>query len=226
MEILYKNHEYIAELLKIYNNFVTYYAWGAIGSPANKKNRERYNVPNAPEESFLFDCSGFAYKALPLGWYGDRKRVYGGADPAKYPELYNCNDIISICPYSSSDFSDILPGEVLYMKGHVGIYIGDGKAVECTSKWDNCVLISQVTNIDSGLNMPYKRKWLRHGRLPFIDYGLEKELQPEYTIARIGEGLIRIARRCNISFDEIRKLNPGIKGPAYVVRLGQKVRIK
>lgn len=224
MEILFKNHEYIAKLLYIYNNFLTYYAWGAFGAPANKKNQNRYNVPDAPTEAFLFDCSGFAYKAIPWGWTGDPKRTYGGATYKKIPELETA-DIISICTYSSSDFSDILPGEVLYMKGHVGIYLGDGKAIECTSKWDNCVLISQVTNIESTLNLPYKRKWLRHGRLPFIEY-VEVDIKPEYTTARLGEGLIRIARRSGITFDEIKRLNPGIKGPAYIVRLGQKVRIR
>lgn len=50
--------------------------------------------------------------------------------------------------------------------------------------------------------------------------------EPEYTIARIGEGLIRIAKRCGISFEEIKRLNPQIKGPVYLVRIGQKVRIR
>lgn len=225
MEKMYQNLEYVNKLLDIQRNYKTYYAWGAIGSPANKKNRERYKVPNAPSDSFLFDCSGFAYKALPLGWIGDKNRTYGGADPGKDMDLFNCNDILSICDDVSSDFSRIQPGEVLYMSGHVGIYIGEGRAVECTSNWSNGVLISLVSNIttESG---EQKRKWLKHGKLPFVIYNKEEIAEPVYTTARIGEGLIRIARRVGISFDEIKRLNPEIKGPVYLVRLGQKVRIK
>ena len=227
-EFLYTATEYLKKLYDIYENYPTYYALGSIGSPATERNKARYKVPNAPTESFLFDCSGFAYKAIPLGWTGDRKRVYGGADPAKNMALFNCNDILAECRDVSTDFSNILPGEVLYMRGHVGIYYGNGIALECTSKWDNCVLQSQVTNVASSHNMKYKRKWLKHGKLPFVDYrGIEKPLTQEaYTTARIGEGLIKIARRSGITFEEIRKLNPQIKGPAYIVRLGQKVRIR
>ena len=40
------------------------------------------------------------------------------------------------------------------------------------------------------------------------------------------EGLIKIANRSGITFEQIKKLNPEIKAPMYLVRLGQKVRIK
>lgn len=46
------------------------------------------------------------------------------------------------------------------------------------------------------------------------------------TPARNGEGLIAIASRSHISFDTIKKLNPDIKPPEYVVHVGQPVRIK
>jgi murein DD-endopeptidase MepM/ murein hydrolase activator NlpD len=49
---------------------------------------------------------------------------------------------------------------------------------------------------------------------------------PKYTTAKRGEGLIAIASRSKISFSEIRRLNPKISAPEYVVRLGQSVRIK
>ena len=53
----------------------------------------------------------------------------------------------------------------------------------------------------------------------------EKE-EPEYTYPKLGEGLIKIARRCGITFEEIKRLNPDIKPPMYIVRAGKKVRIK
>lgn len=171
MQILYDNFEYAQMLIDIANKYPTYYAWGAIGAPVDyKNNRSRYNVPKAPNGSFLFDCSGFVYKAIPLGWYGDPNRVYGGADPAKYPELYNCNDILSICTSVSDDFSDIEVSEVLYMSGHVGLYIGGGKCVESTSAWTCGCLFSEVQNCGIDTGLPYKRKWLKHGKMPFIKY--------------------------------------------------------
>lgn len=241
LPVMFKYDEYIKKLLWICNNFMTYYGGGGWGCPANEKNKKRFNAPNAPAGSFIFDCCGFAYKAIPWGWTGDYSKMYGGctfpvaSDPLRALDTMN---VASICSEPlSSDFTKILPGEVLYMKGHVAIYIGEGKAIECTSKWTHNVLISQVSNINSGLNMKYKRKWTSHGKLQIIDYtGAVDHLpndvithpadEPVYTIARAGEGLIRIAKRSGITFAEIKRLNPNIKGPVYLVRIGQKVRIK
>lgn len=225
MDILYSNHEYVNELLKIYNTVKTYYAWGAFGAPANAKNRKRYEVPDTlTPDTFLFDCSGFAYKALPWGWCGDKSKTYGGAQYNKYPLDKPFPEIgIDI----TDDFSTIQPGEVVYMTGHVGVYIGNGKVIECTSAWDNCVMITECTNVGIDTGLKHKRKWLSHGKLPFVSYG-QNGLLPikQYTIAQKGEGLIAIARRCNISFSKIKELNPEIKAPLYIVHLGQKVRIK
>ena len=227
---LYTSEEYLRMLQSIHDNLDTYYAWGAIGSPANKKNRDRYGVPAAPPSSFLFDCSGYAYKAIPLGFTGDKNRTYGGADPGKAMDLFNCNDILKYCSDVSTDFSKMEPCEVLYMEGHVGIYRGEGTALECTSSWENGVQITQVDNCKIPTSCKHSRTWLKHGKLPFIIYKEETtskpDTEPVYTTARLAEGLIRIARRCGISLEDIKRLNPNIKGPVYLVRYGQKVRIK
>ena len=223
MEILYNTKEYIDKLWDIYSNYKTYYAWGAFGAPANKKNRERYDVPDSVSPStFLFDCSGFAYKAIPWGWCGDKTKTYGGATYNKIPTDTNFK---KLCYDQTDDFSNIIPGECLYMEGHVGIYIGDGMVLECTSAWDNCVMLTECKNVGIKTSCKHSRTWLMHGKLPFISYPVSN-FKPCYTTARLGEGLIRIARRCGISFEEIKRLNPDIKGPVYLVRLGQKVRIK
>ena len=104
MEILYSNKEYIDMLWDIYSNYKTYYAWGAFGAPANKKNRERYDVPDSVSPStFLFDCSGFAYKAIPWGWCGDKTKTYGGATYNKIPTDTNFK---KLCYDQTDDFSN------------------------------------------------------------------------------------------------------------------------
>lgn len=223
MEKLYNNREYVKLALNIYENYKTYYAWGAFGSPANKKMRDRYKVPDAPPESFLFDCSGFAYKAIPWGWCGDRSKTYGGAT---YNKVDTDHPFPSIAVDMSSDFNNILPGEVCYMEGHVGLYIGEGRVVECTPAWDGGVQLSECKNCNIKTGLKHKRTWLSHGKLPFIIYEDEATNKPVYTQARFGEGLIAIARRSGISFDKIKELNPNIKPPMYLVRLGQEVRIR
>lgn len=47
-----------------------------------------------------------------------------------------------------------------------------------------------------------------------------------YTKPHAGEGLRAIARRCGITFEEIKKLNPWCKAPMYLVPLRKDVRIK
>ena len=54
------------------------------------------------------------------------------------------------------------------MPGHIGVYIGNGLAVECTPKWDNCVQITACNRKVEGYN---RRNWTKHGRLPYVTYG-------------------------------------------------------
>lgn len=49
---------------------------------------------------------------------------------------------------------------------------------------------------------------------------------PIYTKPHPGEGLRAIARRCGITFEEIKRLNPWCKAPMYIVPLRKDVRIK
>lgn len=192
MDKLYKSKEYVKMLYTIKDHLITYYGYGACGAPADYKyvnrsyedNRQRYGAPGAPAGSFIFDCAGYAYKAIPWGFCGDPNKCYGGAVwPAKGAPLseLDTNDILSICTDVSEDFTEIQPAEVLYIPGHVGIYVGNGLALECTSGWnENKVLETQVLNVNNFVTQKYARSWQKHGKLPFIDYEADEDRDPVY----------------------------------------------
>ena len=173
--ILYTNLEYLEKLLNIQKNYRTVYGWGAFGAFADYgNNRTRYKVPNAPAGSYIFDCSGFAYKAVPWGWCGDSSR-YGGATYKKIPEL-ETNNILKICSDVSTDLTNIKPGEVLYMPGHVGIYAGNNLVVECTTAGNGGVIISSLNEAKK----LHGSAWTKRGKLPFIKYVDQYESCCEY----------------------------------------------
>lgn len=190
MATVMKASEFINKLKDVANNYKTLYVMGCFGAPmttANKKRwieKEHYNYNNkearvkmidaASADTFGFDCVNLI-KSILWGWSGDTKKTYGGA---KYkangvPDV-NADGMIKLCSNVTTDFSDIQPGEAVWCKGHIGVYIGDGLAVECTPAWKNKVQITAVKNIGtkSGYNA---RQWTKHGKLPYIDYDVEEK---------------------------------------------------
>ncbi len=177
--------------------YKTVYGYGCFGWPMSKENQDRaiaayaYNAKTeraaklrgCGTDTFAFDCSGFV-KALLWGWNGNSADPWGGAVYASggVPDI-NANRIIGVCHDVTNDFSGIQPGEAVWMKGHIGIYIGNGLAVECTPKWSDGVQITAVLNIGakSGCN---GRHWTRHGKLPWVRY--EQNYQLELTMLRFG----------------------------------------
>jgi hypothetical protein len=111
-----------------------------------------------------FDCIGLI-KAVLWGWNGDEMKVYGGAVYASngVPDI-SADAMIGKCTDGSSDMSSIAVGEFLWMKGHCGVYIGNGKVVESSPKWANGVQVTALT----------ARNWLKHGKLPWIEYSDEE----------------------------------------------------
>lgn len=177
--------EFVKRAIDIATNKKTLYVMGCFGAPMTDKNKARYSknhsynrtlarqemIQKADPDTFGFDCVCLL-KAIGWGWNGDLTHVYGGAK-------YKSNDVPD-CTISyirnfdySTDFSNIEIGEALYLPGHVGIYIGNGQAVECTPKWDNKVQITTVQNIKETGNK--LRRWDGHGKIFFVDYKAEKE---------------------------------------------------
>lgn len=164
-------------------NHKTLYVMGCFGAPMTEANKQRYVAHHAynrrstsmkaiiaaSDDTFGFDCVCLI-KGLLWGWNGDMKHIYGGAKYAScsVPDL-GADQMFNQCRDVSTDFTEIAVGEAVWLQGHIGVYIGDGLAVECTPAWDNCVQITAVHNIGkkSGYN---GRKWTKHGKLPYVTY--------------------------------------------------------
>lgn len=118
---------------------------------------------------FGFDCVCMI-KGVLWGWNGDASKTYGGASYASggVPDI-GADTMITKCSGVSTDFSKIVPGEAVWLKGHIGVYIGGGKVIECSPAFKNCVQVTACLNIGaiSGMN---GRRWTKHGKLPYITY--------------------------------------------------------
>lgn len=111
---------------------------------------------------YAFDCVCLV-KGLLWGWKGDPDQYGGGAVYASngIPDVTVDGFLTDCCTGVSDDFSDIEPGEYLYMNGHAGIYIGNGDVVECTPAWDGGVQLSKLGNL--GFTGTRVRNWDYHG---------------------------------------------------------------
>lgn len=196
------NKELVAACKNVAKNYKTLYVLGAFGWPltAEKKQRAKsaqsYNrkaervakIDAATADTFGFDCVCLI-KALLWGWNGDTSASYGGA---KYgsngvPDIDE-SAMIKACHDVTTDFSNIQIGEVVWMEGHIGVYVGDGIAVECTPKWDDGVQETCVFNVVSN-NGQKGRYWTKHGKLPYITYEAveapksEEKTKGDYTLS-------------------------------------------
>jgi hypothetical protein len=177
--------ELVARLLDIEKNYKTVYAYGVFGAPISEKiitakakqypswyTSSRQNMLRGliGKGYFGFDCVNLI-KGVLWGWNGDLNKTYGGA-------VYNSNGVpdvsadgmISRCKDVSTNFNNLQIGEALWLPGHIGVYIGDGLAIECTPKWQNKVQITAVGNLGKkpGYNT---RTWQKRGKMPYVEYG-------------------------------------------------------
>lgn len=167
----------------IAQNYKTLYVLGAFGWPMteekktramkeqafNSKTERKAKLNAATSDTFGFDCVGLI-KALLWDWTGDTTKTYGGASYGSnsVPDI-DADQMIKVCSGVSTDFSAIEVGEVVWLQGHIGVYIGDGLAVECTYRWADGVQITAVHNI--GKKTGYNgRTWTKHGKLPYVTY--------------------------------------------------------
>lgn len=175
------NIELAKKVKEIATKHKTLYVMGCFGAPMTDANKKRYCnhtdynrkparqklINAASADTFGFDCVNLI-KGILWGWNGNKKKTYGGATYAtnNVPDI-GADAMITKCKDLSTNFKKIEIGEAVWCKGHIGIYIGDGLAVECTPKWKNKVQITACNCSKKGYN---RRNWTKHGKLPYIEY--------------------------------------------------------
>jgi len=239
--------ELAAAALNVAKNYKTLYVMGCFGAPMTAANKSRYSKNNpynmaasrkkminaASADTYGFDCVCLI-KGLLWGWCGDASKSYGGAGYAVngVPDI-GADTMITKCSGVSTDFSKLEIGEAVWMKGHIGIYIGGGLAVECTPKWKNCVQVTACNCSKSGYN---RRNWTKHGKLPYVSYEGQAEsvtgggaAAPTQTatsegsvyVVANGDTLSKIAAKFGTTYQKLAEWN-GIKNP-NVISVGQAI---
>lgn len=188
MSTVMTNIEFANRLKDVATDYKTLYVMGCFGAPlcgsnvATYCNNYAYNkradrtamikkVANQNPPVYGFDCVCLI-KGILWGWNGTASALYGGAKYASngVPDI-DTDAMIFECSDLSSDFSNIEVGEAVWSSGHIGVYVGDGLAVECTPAWENKV---QITACNCSKNGYERRDWTKHGKLPYVKYITEK----------------------------------------------------
>lgn len=183
------NKEFVLKLIDIADNYKTLYVMGGFGGPLNDSNKKYYidnyaynakattasKIKKASNDTFAFDCVCLV-KGVLWGWNGDTTKQWGGAvyQSNGVPDI-GTKQMIEVCQDVSTDFTNIEIGELVYMPGHVGVYIGNGRCVESTPAWDGDVQYSNLGNLSQYKTGRY-RVWTSHGKLPYLDYIKEESL--------------------------------------------------
>ena len=154
--------ELVSKCLDIAANYPTVY-----GNGGGRSCGEWYDDVQA----FSFDCSGLI-KTILWGWNGNKYAAFGGATylangVADLDDSGIWNHCYDKAEINFSDLSAILPGEVLWMSGHVGVYVGNGYVVEASPIVNGGVqkLLLSNANKETTSNL-----FTHHGKLDYISY--------------------------------------------------------
>ena len=171
--------ELASKCLDIISKYRTKYAKGTFGQCATpaflsskaKQYPEWYTPKDAPskmpmlldlpDDTRLFDCVGLIKGVI----WGFPNVVYTSNGLRDMTDQTMWDKSLD----KSTDFSNIQVGELLWMKGHVGVYIGNGRAIECTGSWEGKVMVTAVENIGKQEGL-HSRRWTGHSKIHVIHY--------------------------------------------------------
>lgn len=120
-------------------------------------------------------------KGILWGWKNDKTKPRGGG--AVYgsngvPDIGE-NSMIKQCKNVSSDFTKIQKGEMVWMDGHAGVYVGDGNVIEATAGWNTWKVVKSQIGKNGERTYNGKggsRSWEKHGFLPYVNYETTKTI--------------------------------------------------
>lgn len=215
----------LAEFAEHALNEPTIYMWGGMMNSITEdfvnRNIRQWASRYKPERiKFIRSKIGKAYGCDCCGLI--KAYYFGGYNTPKYDAKKDINTagMFSVA-YEKGPICTIPeePGIIVYMPGHVGVYIGGGKVIECTLGYYGDGVVK--TNLN-------RRKWTHWLKLPYIEYEKCPPKTPDryYTVQR-GDSLWSISKKfygTGTLYPEIAKDN-GIKNP-NIISVGQKLLIK
>ena len=194
------NKEFVDKLLNIVDNYNTVYAYGTFGQKVTNSiiNQKTKQYPNwyttarinnlkslVGKNYFCFDCVGLI-KGVLWGWNGSNTTNGGAKYESNGVPDVNANGLINKCSNISSNFSNIDLGEILWMNGHVGVYYKNNQVIECSSAFKNKVQITKLSD----------RKWVKHGKLPWITYNTSSNFLPSRGYFKKGDSGKNVEKIC------------------------------
>ena len=220
-KVIMTEKQFVERLLNIRNRKTFY------------KNKYPYNLCYINKDGRTSaDCVNLV-KAILNGY-----NIYNNTIGYYQKDLSNTGDcteaeLIGQCSEVSVDFTKLgTHPEILYMKGHIGVYLGkeiDGKynVVECTKSFGGGVVYSYVDA--DGIRRKEKgavknSKWISHGK-PSKWVEAEKEepkpVQNVYYVKK-GDTLSSIAKKNGMSLAKLVSYNPQIKD-INKINIGDKI---
>lgn len=205
----------------------TAYMWGGIMQPitANliKIKANQYPKHYTPSRKrYLSSLIGLGYGCDCVGLI--KSYWFGGINSPYYDikKDVNTTGLYNLAPIKGKiNNMPEIPGLIVYMSGHVGVYIGNGKVVECTQgRYGDGVV---ETNLKG-------RGWTHWLKCPYIEYSqINHQCDSKYFIytVKAGDTLWRLAKRfygSGLKYPQIARYN-GIKSTS-TLRVGQKLKIE
>lgn len=156
---------------------------------------------NAKSGKYLLcDCSGLI-KGILWGYPSNGK--YGSNS---VPDI-NADTIINQCSHVTTDFSKLQKGWLVWMKGHIGIYTGNGVVIESSPIWENG--IQRTYPKGSGKSNTYglkQRQWTKCGQFDkYVDYTTVTPAKPTATNKNVNV-FYRVKTKKNGWLGEIKNL--------------------
>lgn len=201
------------------------YMWGSFGQTVTsdfvKQKKKQYPAKystnmvqylnNLHGKNFrAWDCVGLIKCAVWNNYGAGNTSGYKAAQDIGADYAYN----IAKVKGSISTLPEV-PGVILHMAGHVGVYIGNGEVIEATPAWKNGV---QKTKLS-------QRKWQHWFHFPYVEYiveSVDKSIEPGnmyQTLKDIPAGEFREIVKSLVDRDIIKGGSDGLNLSGDMVRI-------